>query len=213
MIPAYALCILGVPVVLKSVDNFLTGMILRIIPASWQPNHITGARILLIPLVWALYYLVSPWAATGSFAFLAATDFVDGRLARGRGIVTDLGKKLDITCDLALVWSSVILLWREDIIRLEQDSVLFWALAFILIREVLITVIRLQLQVKADKVRVNKMGKCKTAFFMLGLLVLLTSAVWVHGATFGTWLLAAAAICSFISGIQYIQQFSKPNPV
>ena len=71
---------------LKSLDTFLTTWVLKIVPTTWQPNHITGARILLIPLVWALYYLVSPWAATGMCAFLTATDFVDGRLARGREI-------------------------------------------------------------------------------------------------------------------------------
>ena len=194
---------------LKSLDNFFTTLVLKI-PSWIKPNHITGVRILLIPFMWALYYLVNPWAGAGMFAFLAATDFVDGRLARGRGIVTDFGKKLDIGCDLALVWSTVVLLARENIIPTSQGSLLFWLLVFILSREVVVTAIRQLFNVKTDDVRVNKLGKCKTASFMLGLLVLLTSAVWPTAVAIGTGLLAVAAICSFISGIQYIQQFSKP---
>lgn len=190
------------------INTWLTTFVLKLIPDAWQPNHITGARILLIPLVWALYYNVSPWAAMGMFAFLSATDFVDGRLARGRGIVTDFGRLLDIGCDLALVWSTAVLLWKESIILSPHDSWLFWLPVFILAREVIVTTIRVLFRVDATEVRVLKLGKCKTASFMVGLAVLLTSAVWVHGALVGTILLAVAAICSFISGVQYVHQFT-----
>ena len=196
---------------LESLDRFLTNLIDTVIPNSWTPNHITSVRILLIPVVWALYYVVSPWAATGMCAFLAATDFVDGRLARARNVVSASGKKLDIACDLALVWSTAALLWREQIIVIDQQSVLFWSLVFILVREALVTAIRFFFGVGADDVQVLKLGKCKTAFFMFGLVVLLTSTVWSSGQIVGTWLVEAAAACSLISGIQYFQQFSRPR--
>lgn len=192
-------------------DNFLTEIILKIIPECWQPNHITAVRILLIPVIWALYYLVNPWAATVMFALVAATDFIDGRLARGRNMVTDKGKLLDITCDLALVWSTVLLLWNEDILQFQSHSTLFWLLTFILAREAFVTGVRYLFQVKAENVRVLKVGKCKTAFLMLGLVVLLTTSVWTYGASVGSGLIALAAVCALISGIQYIQQFSRPR--
>ncbi len=193
---------------IASIDGRLTALVLKI-PASIKPNHITGTRILLIPLVWALYYNVSPWAAASMFALLALTDFVDGRLARGRGLVSDKGKLLDIGSDLALVWSAVALLWTEDIIHLKQDPVLLWLLVFMFVREILITTIRLLFRVKADEVRVLKMGKCKTGFFMVGLCVLLTVTVWEDGGTLATVLLAIAAACSFLSGVQYVHQFTN----
>ncbi len=196
---------------LKSLDRWLTDLVLKVVPLWCKPNHITAARILLIPIVWALYYGTNPWAATGMFAFLVSTDFVDGRVARGRGMVTHFGKQLDIGCDLALVWSTVILLWRDGVIQMQSDSVLFWLLIFILIREIVVTIIRKSFRVRANEVRVLKLGKCKTAFFMLGLTVLLTSTVTTPSATAGTTLLAIAAVCSFLSGVQYIQQFSKPG--
>lgn len=208
---------------LRSLDRWLTDLVLKVVPLWCKPNHITAARILLIPVVWALYYEVTPWvavwdwrycgpcAATVTFAFLTATDFVDGRVARGRGMVTHFGKQLDIGCDLALVWSTVILLWRDGVIQMQPDSVLFWLLVFILIREIVVTIIRESFRVRANEVRVLKLGKCKTAFFMFGLTVLLTSTVTAPGATAGTTLLAIAAVCSFLSGVQYIQQFSKPG--
>ncbi len=195
----------------KSLDRWLTDLVLRVVPQWCKPNHVTGARILLIPIVWALYYGINPWAATAMFAFLVVTDFVDGRLARGRGMVSHFGKQLDIGCDLALVWSTVGLLWWNDIILIHGDSVLAWSLVFILAREVLVTVVRKYFKVRASDVRVLKLGKCKTGFFMFGLTVLLTSIVWVHGVTVGTTLLAIAAVCSFFSGIQYIEQFSRPG--
>jgi CDP-diacylglycerol--glycerol-3-phosphate 3-phosphatidyltransferase len=191
---------------LKRIDEWLTTQVLRL-PLWVQPNHITSVRILLIPLVWALHYKASSWWAAGMFAFLALTDFIDGRLARGRGLVTNAGKVLDIGCDLALVWSTVALLWQENIVMLQQDSLLFWLLVFIFSREVLVTTIRLRFEVSADSVRVLKMGKCKTGFFMVSLAVFLSSPAWAAGVPAGILILGVAAICSFISGVQYVHQF------
>jgi len=193
---------------LTSLDEWLTAFVLKVIPTAWQPNHITAARILLIPVVWALYYNVSPFAATAMFASLALTDFVDGRLARGRGIVTASGKLLDIGCDLMLVWSTVTLLWKEHIILSEQNPAVYWSLVIIFAREIIVTAVRLSFEVKAADVRVLKVGKCKTGFFMVGLGVLLTSSVWVYGIAVGTAFLVFAAACSLISGVQYVQQLT-----
>lgn len=191
---------------ISRIDDWLTTQVLRL-PQWVQPNHITSVRILLIPLVWALYYNATAWWAASMFAFLALTDFIDGRLARGRKLVTSAGKLLDIGCDLTLVWSTVGLLWKEQIIPVQQDSVLFWSLLFIFSREVLVTTVRLHFKVKAEDVRVLKMGKCKTGFFMVGLAVLLSSPAWTMGLSLGVGILIAAAVCSFISGVQYVHQF------
>lgn len=78
------------------------------------PNVITGARILIAPLIAFLPFVDSPtWRAVafGLYVAAAISDYVDGVLARTRGLVTDLGKSLDPLADkLLLVATSVTLL-------------------------------------------------------------------------------------------------------
>jgi cardiolipin synthase (CMP-forming) len=194
---------------LRSFDTLLTNLVLRIAPPWLEPNDVTRARIYLIPFIPALYYGVSPWAATGMFVFLAMTDFVDGRLARGRNKVTHSGRLLDICCDLALVWSVVTLLWWAGVIQTQRDSVLFWLLLFMLVREIVVFTCKKFFRVRSADVKVFRLGKCKTAFFMIGLTMLLTSTVTTQGEILGTVLIATAAGCSFLSGIQYIRLFRR----
>lgn len=192
---------------IELLDRRLTALVLAITPNWCRPNHITGIRIVLIPLVWILYYFVSPWTAVAMFTFLALTDFVDGRLARARRMETRKGKVFDIICDLILVWSTVGLLFNEEVLVFEFDSVLVWLLSIILLREVVVTLVRLATRVKAGSVKVLLVGKCKTGFFMAGITVLLSSAVWVPGIVVGTGLLGIATVCSLFSGAQYVHQF------
>ena len=79
------------------------------------PNKITLARICLIPVFVAVFYcgLLSRWcflAAAAVFLLAAATDALDGHIARSRGLVTDLGKFLDPIADKVLVSTAFILL-------------------------------------------------------------------------------------------------------
>lgn len=190
---------------LGSLDRWLTNLVLRTVPLRVEPNDVTWIRIYLIPLIPALYYEISPWAAVGMFVILAMTDFVDGRLARGRNMVSCYGRFLDIGCDLALVWSTVTLLWWDGIIQTQ----LFWLLVLMLVREILVFTSKKFYRVKPSEVKVFMLGKCKTAFFMIGLTVLLTSTVTSWGAAVGGVLLAVAAVCSLLSGVQYIYLFKQ----
>ncbi len=192
-----------------TLNDRLTNLVLKVIPDAWHPNHITGARILLIPLVWAFYYHYSALVSAIMFALLALTDFIDGRLARGRGLVSHFGKQLDIGCDLVLVWSTVVLLVQEDIILSSSHPWLLWLPVFMFAREIVVTTVRLLFRVRPDEVYVLKVGKCKTGFFMISLTVLLTSTVFAESLRIGTLLCAVAAGCSFLSGVQYVHQFTS----
>ena len=81
------------------------------------PNKISLARIALIPVFIALYYLtVIPHNflyATIVFAVAAFTDFLDGHIARKYNLVTDLGKFLDPIADKVLVLTAMIL-WNTN---------------------------------------------------------------------------------------------------
>ncbi|HLV26276.1 MAG TPA: CDP-alcohol phosphatidyltransferase family protein [Gemmatimonadales bacterium] len=75
------------------------------------PNAITAARIAVTPLIAVLPFIASwEWRL---FAFVlyvvaAATDYVDGKLARERGQVTDLGRLLDPLADKLLLLGTFV---------------------------------------------------------------------------------------------------------
>ena len=106
--------------------------------SNWTaPNILSVSRILLtVPLV---YFLSRNTPADNWIAFcialvVIASDYLDGRLARRRGQITDLGKKLDPLADKILtvsvvvyfaffrgnmpVWFAVLLLGRDALILL-----------------------------------------------------------------------------------------------
>ncbi|MEZ4288811.1 MAG: CDP-alcohol phosphatidyltransferase family protein [Polyangiales bacterium] len=75
------------------------------------PNLLTFARIAMIPAVLVLLWDGTPkanfWAAM-VYAATAITDFLDGWLARKRGLVSVLGKFLDPLADKLLVMATLV---------------------------------------------------------------------------------------------------------
>ncbi len=71
------------------------------------PNRITLTRICLIPVFAAVFYIEAiPYNFLISavlFLLAASTDFLDGYIARKRGLVTNLGKFLDPIADKVLI--------------------------------------------------------------------------------------------------------------
>lgn len=77
------------------------------------PNRITVCRLCLIPL-FVFFYMADfiPYGkliATLIFATACFTDFLDGKIARKRGLVTNLGKFLDPIADKVLVMAGILL--------------------------------------------------------------------------------------------------------
>ena len=78
---------------------------------AWNlPNAITAARIAATPLIVKLV-LSAGWQLRLSawllFVVAAVTDYVDGKLARDRNLVTDLGKLLDPLADKLLLLATL----------------------------------------------------------------------------------------------------------
>ena len=78
------------------------------------PNKISIARICMIPIFVCVFFLQAiPFhygIAAIIFVLAACTDFIDGYIARSRGLVTNLGKFLDPIADKVLVSTAMILL-------------------------------------------------------------------------------------------------------
>ena len=76
-------------------------------------NVLTVVRIFLIPVfVLCLVHGGTGWrlAALAAFGGASFTDFLDGQLARKRGLVTDFGKIADPIADKALTGAALITL-------------------------------------------------------------------------------------------------------
>ena len=75
------------------------------------PNSMTAARILAAPFIAALPFIASPGARLAAFVLYiaaAVTDYYDGKLARTRGLVTDVGRMLDPLADKLLLFATLI---------------------------------------------------------------------------------------------------------
>ena len=185
------------------------------------PNRITLSRIFMIPVFAALFLLtVIPynyfWAAI-VFIVASCTDFIDGHIARKRGLVTNLGKFLDPIADKVLVSTALILL----LVRQETLTVL-WAsdwvvvcagicVAVILARELIVSGFRMVAASTGLVLAADKVGKVKTTFQDISITMLLVGADFFGLTTvskvfcgIGLAALAIATVLTIWSGVSYI---------
>ena len=186
------------------------------------PNKISLTRIFMIPVFVLIFFLdkVIPFAYGISaiiFAIAACTDFIDGHIARSRNLVTNLGKFLDPIADKVLVSTAMILLltMKNTLFAKLTDlaSALYVATAIavciILARELIISAFRQIAAANGKVLAAEKLGKYKTAFQDVSLVILLFSAsitgkfgvvlAWIGFALFGV-----ATVLTVVSGISYV---------
>ena len=123
-------------------------------------NAITIARILLIPvfLVLLLSGLPEPYgdiAAAAVFILAAATDKLDGYVARRSKQITTLGQFLDPLADKLLIAAALIAL-------VSQDRVAAWVAMVIIGREIAVSVLRIVGVSQGVSIPADKYGKLKT---------------------------------------------------
>ncbi|QUW19561.1 CDP-diacylglycerol--glycerol-3-phosphate 3-phosphatidyltransferase [Agrococcus sp. Marseille-Q4369] len=168
------------------------------------PNLISVVRILLTP-VFVVVALSNPepglvrTLAAVLFAVLIATDFVDGRIARDRGLVTDFGKLIDPIADKAITSSALVVL-----------SVLgelpWWITIVVLVREWGITLYRLIVSSRTV-IAADWAGKAKTMAQGIALpLALLPLQAWV--GEWGVWAcvvtMTIAVALTIYSGLEFV---------
>jgi len=176
--------------------------------SNWNvPNLITVVRILLAPLfVWMLLAdngadAALRWWAGVLFILAIATDGVDGAIARGRGLVTELGKLLDPIADKILIGGALISL-----------SILgelpWWVTVVILVREVGITVYRFVV-ISSGVIAASRGGKLKTIVQS----VAISLALLPFWSLLGSWvywfdgiLMTLAVILTVVTGLDYLWQ-------
>ena len=133
------------------------------------PNKLTLSRYVLTPgfaVFFCLIRLAGSHAVRISaalaclliYAYMEITDFIDGRIARKRGLVTDLGKVFDPFSDSVMHLTFFALFMRFDLIS-------FVAFYVIMFRELTIVFLRLLLVKAGTVLPANFFGKFKTAFY------------------------------------------------
>jgi CDP-diacylglycerol--glycerol-3-phosphate 3-phosphatidyltransferase len=157
----------------------------------YLPNLITAARIALTPVLLALLMTETLWsqaAALGLFMLVAASDYVDGVVARSYGASSRIGKFLDPLADKVLVLSLLIAL-----AILEPATVPWWAVLIIALRDVAVTGLRTWSKSHRRNVPTLRLAKLKTALqlFFLFLMLLLIVSTKVGGTVeqSGRWML------------------------
>ncbi|HNV60582.1 MAG TPA: CDP-diacylglycerol--glycerol-3-phosphate 3-phosphatidyltransferase [Rhodoferax sp.] len=176
------------------------------------PTIMTWTRIFAIPLIVGVFYLPESYAsqaeknfvATVMFVVFAATDWLDGYLARKLNQTSSFGAFLDPVADKFLVCACVLVL-----VHLQRADV-FVAL-IIIGREIAISALREWMaQIGASKsVAVHMIGKLKTVAQMVAIPFLLFDGL-LFGAidthVWGVWLIWAAAVLTIWSMVYYLQK-------
>ena len=180
-------------------------------------NKITISRFLLIPVMVVFMTLstifpdqneilgmnIFHFIAAIIFVIAAATDFLDGYIARKRNEITTFGKFLDPIADKVLVISAMIYL-----VTIMPKRVMVWTVVVVIMREFLVTGIRLLAMERGKVIAASPYGKLKTIFTMIALIVLLFNdfgLVNVHQnfEWIGNILWYVAIALTIISGVDY----------
>ncbi|HEY3264984.1 MAG TPA: CDP-diacylglycerol--glycerol-3-phosphate 3-phosphatidyltransferase [Actinomycetota bacterium] len=179
----------------------------RALRAASMLRRITYARVVLVPLVmWLLLERPIPHAegiAGLLFAIAAATDFVDGFLARRWAATTILGSFLDTTADKLLVSGVLIAL-----VAIGRASP--WVAAIIVGRELLIMGLRGVVAADGTVIAPSIWGKLKANVqFVAIFLAILRPGSPVGPFYLDEWVMWAAAVVTLLSAVEYLARFSS----
>jgi cardiolipin synthase len=173
------------------------------------PTLLTWTRIVAIPLIVGVFYLgwqpgLQNLIATVMFVTFAATDWLDGYLARRLNQTSAFGAFLDPVADKFLVCASLLVL-----VHLGRADVFVGLI--IIGREIAISALREWMaQIGASRsVAVHMLGKVKTTVQMIAIPFLLFDGVLlglIDTGTWGTWLIWVSAILTVWSMVYYLQK-------
>ena len=174
-------------------------------------NKLTILRVLMIPIMIVFLYIeplkkdigfLGMQIHTFIFAILfivaSFTDLLDGYIARKYHQITTFGKFLDPIADKILVMVAFLFLMLE-----MPDRVPLWAVMIVIIREFMVTGIRLLAVEKGKVIAASPYGKIKTATTMIALVVLLFND-FALPIIIGDVLFYLAVFFTAFSGLDYL---------
>ena len=161
------------------------------------PNYLTLSRIIMIPVFLILFYASVKYnmlelrlLSAVTFTIASITDYFDGKLARKYNLVSNFGKLMDPLADKLLVISVVMVL------NFYTSEINFICVYLIVMREMIISAIRLVALEENIVIAASNLGKYKTATQMISLVLILFN---IHRFSKATYY--------FTYGLFYISMF------
>ena len=167
------------------------------------PNILTLVRIFLVPLLVVVLLTRTDGFELWGVAILlgaAATDWLDGFLARRRRQVTSLGVVLDPIADKILISAAFITL-------VELDLAPAWMVAIIVGREVAVSGLRAIAAAQGFSVPVSDLGKLKMVLQVCAAALLILSGRFEVLAAMGKVALWLVVFFALLSAVRYGREF------
>lgn len=164
------------------------------------PNKLTVLRVLIVPF-FVLFMLWdvgegSKWIALLLFCGASFTDFLDGKIARSRNLITNFGKFMDPLADKLLVCSAMICL-------IPSGKLPAWFVIIIIAREFIISGFRLVASDQGVVIAASYWGKFKTVSQMIMVIVLIADlGGFFH--VIGVLLIWISLILTIVSLVDYV---------
>lgn len=184
------------------------------------PNKLSLFRVALVPIIVILFltdgimecfrihtangdivFTLSDILVFVLFAVASFTDFLDGKIARSRNLITSFGKFVDPIADKLLVNSMLILFACTSRISVLAVLLMIW-------RDMIVDGLRMNASAKGKVVAAGMLGKIKTVLQMFAIIFLMLKNLPFAfvGIPMDQILLWAATIVSLASEIQYFIQ-------
>lgn len=163
--------------------------------------------MILVPVFMAILLCWNQWVALAVFIVASLTDFVDGKIARAKGLVTNFGKFMDPLADKLLVISAMV-------VFVEQGRMPSWVCMVVVARELAVSGLRMVAASNGVVMAAGWSGKIKTACTMVGLCVMMVPQVAdisIAGSfTVNTLVWIVILVTTVVSGVEY---FAKNGSV
>lgn len=185
------------------------------------PNKLTLARIVMVPLYMVFLIWDFPFhyaAALLVFIIASLTDYFDGKIARERHLITNLGKFLDPIADKMLTTAAFL-------VFLGLGYIDVWSVMLIMTREFMVTSVRLMAAGGGTVVAASFSGKLKTVAQYIAIITMMVALQWQEICSM--WLtslpepaytvpillskilISVSVVLTVVSGVQYFWQFRR----
>ena len=190
-------------------------------------TKVTIARIALIPVFIVLFLVDFPYhylVAGLVYILSAATDSVDGAIARKTGTVSKLGKILDPIADKALSIPAMIICVAFELFHFNVAFIVMVSL--MIVREMAVSIMRLVALYHGKTLAADALGKIKTIFINIAVPTVVINKQFEQYQVFNSvwkWIGSSIFLIAFVltiwSGINYfvknkeiIKSFFKGEP-
>jgi CDP-diacylglycerol--glycerol-3-phosphate 3-phosphatidyltransferase len=164
-------------------------------------------RVIAVPIIVILMLFPNRFCtfmAAILFSAAAITDYLDGYIARTRGLVSTLGKIMDPVADKLLVSSAFIMLTA-------LGWVPAWIVCIIIGREIAVTGLRNIIAERGEDVSASNLGKYKTGFQIAAIIPLMIHYPFfgLNPQAIGAFFLWGALGFTVWSGADYFFKFRR----